>query len=326
MKEKELNEREISMVGLIIGGGGISNIMRSQAQSNLERITDQVPKGDLIDLTAMGLVVLGPVEGDLLFVHVQFPDGWTKKRTDHGMYTDILDEKGRKRGTIMYKPDFWDRDGRTYSVPRFSVGYDSPKWEDPSAGNIIIPIVKNSNGVIVWRGKPIQDTSGWRTGECPYKNDDSFRNENGEYYYNSSEHARFLALEVLLSVCPDYANKDLNASTLYWDAEPVWPISLSEPPKGELYKVYVELFSRSSGYGGMTHVDSGHNCNVRAESNEEAMKKAEKATKHFQGSYDRFVFRVMKEGKEVGSCEFESRPTRRVIDPYNGYCMEEYDG
>lgn len=325
MKEKEFKPQELTLLGLIGGGQCISDTMREQAQTEFENSSDglcrteQVPKGDQEDLKAMGLKIIGPVENDPLFLNVQFPHGWTKKRTNHGMYTDILDEKGRKRGTIMYKPDFWDRDGRTYSTNRFIATYNSPRWEDQSAEKVIIPIVKNSNDEIVWRGEPLEDDNGWRAGDCPYESDAP---RNGDrYYYDCSEHARFLSYKVLLSVCPDYGNKELRGCTLYWDTEPVWPASLSEPPKGELYSVYVEFFTQNY-YGGFTHVDSGHNCSIRAESDKEALEKAEKATKHFQGSYDRFVLRVIREGKEVGSRNFEKtiRPQKWVFDEYErGY-------
>lgn len=46
---------------------------------------------------------------DQLFVGVEFPKGWRKKVTDHDMWTDIIDDKGVKRGSIFYKAAFYDR-------------------------------------------------------------------------------------------------------------------------------------------------------------------------------------------------------------------------
>jgi len=46
---------------------------------------------------------------DELFNDVQFPEGWTKTPTEHSMWSDLLDEQGRKRGSIFYKAAFYDR-------------------------------------------------------------------------------------------------------------------------------------------------------------------------------------------------------------------------
>jgi hypothetical protein len=43
-------------------------------------------------------------------VEAEFPKGWTTRPTNHYMWSDLLDDKGRVRGTIFYKPDFWDQD------------------------------------------------------------------------------------------------------------------------------------------------------------------------------------------------------------------------
>lgn len=58
-------------------------------------------------LKQMG-ITLG-AEVDDLFVKAQLPDGWTKRATDHAMWSDLVDEKGRKRAAIFYKAAFYDR-------------------------------------------------------------------------------------------------------------------------------------------------------------------------------------------------------------------------
>ena len=58
-------------------------------------------------LKQMG-ITLG-AEVDDLFVEAQLPDGWTKRASDHAMWSDLLDEKGRKRAEIFYKAAFYDR-------------------------------------------------------------------------------------------------------------------------------------------------------------------------------------------------------------------------
>ena len=51
---------------------------------------------------------------DDLFVNVEFPQGWRKQPTEHSMWTDILDEKGEKRGLIFYKAAFYDRSAHVH--------------------------------------------------------------------------------------------------------------------------------------------------------------------------------------------------------------------
>jgi hypothetical protein len=67
--------------------------------------------------------VFGADEDDI-FVNVQFPEGWEKKPTEHSMWTDLLDEKGRKRGSIFYKASFYDRSAKLHFNNRFSFSQD----------------------------------------------------------------------------------------------------------------------------------------------------------------------------------------------------------
>ena len=58
-------------------------------------------------LEAMG-ITFGK-EVDDLFVEAILPKGWTKKATDHSMWSHLVDEKGRERASIFYKAAFYDR-------------------------------------------------------------------------------------------------------------------------------------------------------------------------------------------------------------------------
>jgi hypothetical protein len=57
---------------------------------------------------------------DDIFVNVTFPAGWKLKPTDHSMWSDLLDDKGRKRAAMFYKGAFYDRSAHIYMVTRFS--------------------------------------------------------------------------------------------------------------------------------------------------------------------------------------------------------------
>jgi hypothetical protein len=72
-----------------------------------------------------GLLHLGErVTGADIFQPVVFPTGWKKVPTDHSMWTDIVDDKGRKRGGIFYKAAFYDRSAHAYLSSRFRVSLD----------------------------------------------------------------------------------------------------------------------------------------------------------------------------------------------------------
>lgn len=66
---------------------------------------------------------------DDLFTEAVFPAGWKKVPTDHDMWTDLVDDKGRKRGGIFYKAAFYDQRAHARLSTRFAVRetYEGPK-------------------------------------------------------------------------------------------------------------------------------------------------------------------------------------------------------
>jgi len=76
------------------------------ANSTLPRKGDSWNASCREQLEEMGIVFGENV--DALFVEVQLPEGWKKIPTDHSMWTDLVDEKGRKRAAIFYKAAFYD--------------------------------------------------------------------------------------------------------------------------------------------------------------------------------------------------------------------------
>ena len=57
----------------------------------------------------MGVIFGEPVKGDPIFRQATLPKGWSKKRTGHSMWSDLVDEQGKKRAAIFYKAAFYDR-------------------------------------------------------------------------------------------------------------------------------------------------------------------------------------------------------------------------
>lgn len=66
----------------------------------------------------MGIKVIG--EYDDLFCSVELPAGWECKGTDHPMWNEVMDEKGRKRISFFYKRAWYDREAFSDYVHRYS--------------------------------------------------------------------------------------------------------------------------------------------------------------------------------------------------------------
>lgn len=102
-------------------GGNPDAIERQEKQGQKEMIeasnegVQQLPaKGNGCNPTdiykVLGFEVIGQSEGDPLFFDVKMKNGFSLKPTDHSMWNDLVDGKGRVRASIFYKAAFYDRD------------------------------------------------------------------------------------------------------------------------------------------------------------------------------------------------------------------------
>lgn len=62
------------------------------------------------EFEALGFTFGAPVDGDDMFVRATLPEGWTRKGSEHAMWSYIADERGIDRVAIFYKAAFYDRD------------------------------------------------------------------------------------------------------------------------------------------------------------------------------------------------------------------------
>lgn len=70
----------------------------------------------------LGFQFIGEGEGrDSIFWVCKFPQGWRKKPTEHSTWTDLLDGKGRKRGSIFFKAAFYDYHAHMNLEPAYRV-------------------------------------------------------------------------------------------------------------------------------------------------------------------------------------------------------------
>jgi hypothetical protein len=99
--------------------GGIETQERSGQIEQSFKETLPVDMGEhRTQFEALGFV-FGESEG--IFIEAKFPKGWRKKPTEHSMWTDIVDDQGRKRGGIFYKAAFYDCRSAAHLETRFSV-------------------------------------------------------------------------------------------------------------------------------------------------------------------------------------------------------------
>ncbi len=68
-----------------------------------ETLPVQMSPESMAVLEKCGCEFLGPVKDDPHFQYVKMPPGWAKRSTDHALHSDLLDDKGRKRGDICYE-------------------------------------------------------------------------------------------------------------------------------------------------------------------------------------------------------------------------------
>lgn len=110
-------------------------------------------------LEEMGIVFGDPV--DDLFVAVQLPEGWQKVPTDHSMWSELVDDKGRKRASIFYRAAFYDRSAFIGASRRFGCqvqpvgGWDSDYDRETSP---YVCVVMDCNQVI-WESGPLSPSN-----------------------------------------------------------------------------------------------------------------------------------------------------------------------
>lgn len=82
-----------------------------------------------VQYESMGIQIID--EHDDLFWNVKLPEGWEIRATDHSMWNELFDNKGRKRASFFYKAAFYDRDAFINFNTRFHVSVDHVA--DPAA-------------------------------------------------------------------------------------------------------------------------------------------------------------------------------------------------
>lgn len=109
--------KENSSIHLLtaIAKGGIEE---QEARGQMELVSSEVlpSTGSWGELEKLGVKRGAHVEGDDMFVYAELPAGWKKRRTDHSMWSELIDENGVVKANIFYKAAFYDRSAHIHTV------------------------------------------------------------------------------------------------------------------------------------------------------------------------------------------------------------------
>lgn len=163
--------------------GGIE---RSEARGQKELCNSEVlPTKGLQNikevLEAFGAVFGDGVEGDPLFRHVTLPAGWKKVATDHSMWSNLVDEKGRKRASIFYKASFYARDAFIRLSQRYTISsYENDEYAIALDGK---EVIHQSQPFEIVDGRPTYESRGQREDEVKKWLDENFPEWNDPSKY-----------------------------------------------------------------------------------------------------------------------------------------------
>lgn len=273
---------EAGMLGMMAGPEAAIRHLNHRASERDDEGWEMIPTPDNKSRTALEKagVVFGQKVNNI-FTQVRYPDGWKVIRTDHYMYTRLCDASGKVRADIGLKViDNW---GSCHAVTRLRPDYMRDCWLDRDTP--LIPIIRDSNQNVLWRGKP-------RTGD-------------------KSDKCREEATKVLTKAYPDWENLDA-----YWDIDKFdkLPPNASEPPKGNTYTAHTTYYDST----GENISDSGVLGTTIKESDAEAIEFFKKV---LDKSTSTCKVKILHDDKVVG--EFWTREPKReritYSDDYGGF-------
>lgn len=135
----------------LVTGGASGTIERQEERGQQQLVNSDVLPADIHGREALeraGVVFGGPVQNDPLFVYATLPAGWKKASTGHSMWSDLLDEQGRKRASIGYKAAFYDRWASMSATHRFTFSLDYSDEAQARKDKECVGIVKDGERVI----------------------------------------------------------------------------------------------------------------------------------------------------------------------------------
>ena len=158
MKRPNAEMTMVAMLGEAMAGRNPGNAIveaERAGQAALVNSTELPTKmgGDRRIFEAWG-IQFGEPDEDGLFIQAKLPPGWRKERTDHQMWSKLVDEKGRERASIFYKAAFYDRDAHMSACRRYRVdGYRNRDYK-----TIAQAVVLDGNNKVIWESERLPVT------------------------------------------------------------------------------------------------------------------------------------------------------------------------
>lgn len=214
MKEKRTVPNTSEENPLIMLAAAMGESMAGRDPSNAILEQEKGGQCDLVNSTQIpiprqkdreALETMGVVFHDQedLFVHVDLPEGWKKVATDHSMWSNLLDDKGRCRASMFYKAAFYDRDASISLNRRLTTARDYS--DEAMDANISRCFVKDGE-TIIFTSKDYETDKKDKSEEARLK----YMNENWDY---------------LCSIeCEEWLDEhypDWEDASAYWDKEEI---------------------------------------------------------------------------------------------------------
>ncbi len=132
-----------NMLAAMTPGG----IERQEAQGQAKFVASETLPIECKNVSRDAMIALGFVFGppvDDLFVSCTLPPGWTKRATEHAMWSELLDAQGRTRASMFYKAAFYDR----AAFMRFDSRYRLESYAEGSTDDMRACLVRDGNTVL----------------------------------------------------------------------------------------------------------------------------------------------------------------------------------
>jgi hypothetical protein len=93
------------------GGSNLSRYIEDQESAGQSQLvnSEMLPRKGSDHYAEAGIAVTDDSTDDDLFVKVTLPSGWARRATDHSMWSEVVDELGRRRVAVFYKASSHDR-------------------------------------------------------------------------------------------------------------------------------------------------------------------------------------------------------------------------
>jgi hypothetical protein len=134
--------------------GGIER-QEAAGQAKLVKSADRLPTAvnypydtTISEVSEKLGIQLGSIIDDV-FIEATFPKGWHIKPTEHSMWSNLIDDRGRKRASIFYKAAFYDVSAHI----NFECRYDINGYATREDGGVKLrgcQVVDRSTEKVLW--------------------------------------------------------------------------------------------------------------------------------------------------------------------------------